>query len=120
MSALSARLSVGFSWIGHTLMHIVSALYLTLVLALEKDWQIPYDQLIRLWTLGALLIGLGAPLAGWLADRWSNAKMMAVFFVLTGIGAIIASQAGDTESLWIGLAVLGLGASIYHPVGMAW
>ena len=34
MSAQSARLSLGFSWVGHSLMHIVSGLYLTVVLAL--------------------------------------------------------------------------------------
>jgi len=120
MGDLSARLSVGFSWIGHTLMHIVAALYLTVVLALEREWQLPYDELIRLWTLGALLIGLGAPLAGWLGDRWSDSRMMAVFFLMTGGGAIWAGLADGPDALWIGLAVLGLGASIYHPVGMSW
>lgn len=117
---LSARLSVGFSWGGHTLMHIVSALFLTVVLTLEKEWALPYDELIRLWTLGSLLIGLGAPLAGWLADRWSDAGMMAVFFWITGAGAVWAGLAADPHGLWLGLAVLGLGASIYHPVGMSW
>lgn len=120
MPDLSARLSIGFSWAGHTLMHIVSALYLTVVLALEKEWSLPYDELIRLWTLGSLLIGLGAPLAGWLSDRWSNSGMMAVYFLLTGAGAIAAGRANDPHQLWLGLAVLGVGASIYHPVGMAW
>ncbi|HEY0835886.1 MAG TPA: MFS transporter [Azospirillum sp.] len=120
MGDLSARLSVGFAWVGHTLMHIVAALYLTVVLALEREWQLPYDELIRLWTLGALLIGLGAPLAGWLGDRWSDSRMMAVFFLMTGGGAIWAGLADGPDALWIGLAVLGLGASIYHPVGMSW
>ncbi|HYH17175.1 MAG TPA: MFS transporter [Azospirillum sp.] len=120
MGDLSARLSVGFAWVGHTLMHIVAALYLTVVLALEREWQLPYDELIRLWTLGALLIGLGAPLAGWLGDRWSDSRMMAVFFLMTGGGAVWAGLADGPDALWIGLAVLGLGASIYHPVGMSW
>ncbi|WP_448189688.1 MFS transporter [Azospirillum sp. sgz301742] len=120
MTELSARLSVGFSWVGHTLMHIVAALYLTVVLALEREWNLPYDDLIRLWTLGALLIGLGAPLAGWLGDRWSNSKMMAAFFLLTGAGAVACGLADTPSGLMAALAVLGLGASIYHPVGMAW
>lgn len=88
MTDTSARLSIGFSWIGHALMHIVSALFLTVVLALEREWKLPYDELIRLWTLGALMIGVGAPLAGWLGDRWSECRMMAVFFLLTGAGTI--------------------------------
>ncbi|MBP2315880.1 MFS transporter [Azospirillum soli] len=120
MTDTSARLSIGFSWVGHTLMHIVSALYLTVVLALEKEWNLPYDELIRLWTLGSLLIGLGAPLAGWLGDRWSESRMMAAFFLVTGAGAVASGLAdGPTQMLWA-LAALGLGSSIYHPVGMAW
>ncbi|MCW2236801.1 MFS transporter [Azospirillum canadense] len=120
MTDLSARLSIGFSWIGHALMHIVSALFLTVVLALEREWHLPYDELIRLWTLGALLIGLGAPLAGWLGDRWSECRMMAVFFLVTGAGTMACGLTeGPTSLLWA-LAALGLGSSIYHPVGMAW
>lgn len=120
MGDVSARLAVGFTWIGHLLMHLLTALFLTVVLALETEWQLPYDELIRLWTLGALMIGLGAPLAGWLGDRWSESGMMAVFFLVTGVGSIAAGLADGTDALWIALAVLGLGASIYHPVGMAW
>lgn len=119
-TSASARLSIGFAWAGHSLMHIVSALYLTVVLALETEWRLSYDDLIRLWTLGAFLIGMGAPLAGWLGDRWSSAGMMAVFFLMTGAGAVACGLSdGPTALLW-SLALLGLGASIYHPVGMAW
>ena len=39
----------GFAWVGHSLMHIVSALFLTIVLALETEWKLSYDELIRLW-----------------------------------------------------------------------
>ncbi len=120
MAARSSHLAVGFSFIGHSLMHIHAGLYLTIVLALEDAWAMGYDELIRLWTFGALLIGLGAPLAGWLADRWSDRGMMAVFFLLTGGGSILAGLADGPLVLWIGLAALGLGASIYHPVGMSW
>ncbi|MHA7065183.1 MFS transporter [Azospirillum argentinense] len=120
MTDTSARLSIGFSWIGHALMHIVSALFLTVVLALGREWKLPYDELIRLWTLGALMIGVGAPLAGWLGDRWSECRMMAVFFLLTGAGTIACGLTDGPEALLWALAVLGLGSSIYHPVGMAW
>ncbi|WP_207456523.1 MFS transporter [Azospirillum sp. SYSU D00513] len=120
MSDLSARLSLGFSWVGHSLMHIVSGLYLTVVLALQHEWHLSYDELIRVWTLGATLIAVGAPLAGWLGDRWSESRMMAVFFLLTGAGSIVSGLASDTGVLFWGLALLGLGASIYHPVSMSW
>jgi MFS transporter, FSR family, fosmidomycin resistance protein len=115
----SSTLAIGFCWAGHTLMHILGGLYLTVVLVLETDWHVSYDQLLRLWTLGSLLIGVGAPLAGWLGDRWSEVRMLAVFFLLSGLGAGIAGFSMGETGLWLGLAVMGLGCSIFHPVGMS-
>jgi MFS transporter, FSR family, fosmidomycin resistance protein len=120
MSSRSGRLALVFSCIGHTQMHVLAGLYLTVVLVLETDWQLSYDHLLRLWTLGALLIGVGAPIAGWLGDRWSESRMMVVFHIITGLGAVLAGLAGDETGLMLGLALLGIGASIYHPVGLAW
>jgi FSR family fosmidomycin resistance protein-like MFS transporter len=120
MPARSARLTLIFSGLGHAYMHVLAALYLTIVLGLEREWAMGYDDLIRLWTVGSLLVGVGAPLAGWLGDRWSNVGMMVVFFLLTGCGSIAAGLADGPTALAIGLGVLGLGASIYHPVGISW
>lgn len=120
MDVQSARLSIAFSCAGHLLFHLLTALYLTVVLSLETAWAMPYDDLIRLWTFGSLLIGIGAPLAGWLGDRWSDARMMVAFFLITGGGTVGAGLADQPAGLWLSLAALGLGASIYHPVGMSW
>lgn len=120
IEARSAKLSVAFACIGHAAMHILAALYLTIVLDLERSWSMGFDDLIRLWTLGSLMIGIGAPLAGWLGDRWSDARMMVLMFLITGLGAILAGLSDTPQGLTAALAVLGLGASIYHPVGMSW
>ncbi|GAB5389674.1 MAG: MFS transporter [Alphaproteobacteria bacterium] len=121
---LSGLLSQGFSCLGHFMMHLLTGLYLTLVLAVERSdgvgWEMGYGDLLELWTLGALLVGLGAPLAGFLADRWHSGLMIVIFFIMTGAGAVVAGFANDSTMLWLGLALLGLGGSIYHPVGMAW
>ncbi|MEQ8964638.1 MAG: MFS transporter [Azospirillaceae bacterium] len=120
MTPNAARLAIAFSCAGHAAMHILTALYLTVVLTLVRGWERSYDELIGLWTLGALMIGLGAPVAGWLGDRWGEARMMVVFFLVTGGGCMAAGFVGGSLGLTLALAVLGLGASIYHPVGLAW
>ncbi len=71
MAQGSARLPLVFSCLGHTYMHLFTAFYFVIVLALEDAWTLPYHELIELWTLGALLVGLVALPAGWLGDRWS-------------------------------------------------
>ncbi len=101
-------------------MHILTGLYLTVVIGLVDVWTMPYDELIRLWILGSLMVGLGAPLAGWLGDRWSPSKIMVVFFLVTGGGAMAAGLVDGPAGMVVALAALGIGASIYHPVAFAW
>jgi MFS family permease len=120
MPASSARLSLLFSCLGHAYMHLFTAFYFVIVLALEVDWRLPYHELIKLWTLGALLVGLGALPAGWLGDRWSATGMMVVYFLGLGLAGIVCGLLDTPTALLVGLAAIGLFASIYHPVGIAW
>ena len=101
-------------------MHMFAAFYFVIILALEDVWAFSYDELIKLWTLGALLIGLGALPAGWISDRWSRSMMMVIMFLGMGISSVICGFSTGKTSLFIGLSFLGLFCSIYHPVGVAW
>jgi FSR family fosmidomycin resistance protein-like MFS transporter len=116
----SLGLAQGFAAIGHFYIHFFTSIYFVIVLALEKEWGQSYGELIGLWTAGSLLVGVGALPAGWLGDRWSARGMMAVFFVGIGAAAMLCGFTNGPVSLAIGLAGIGLFASIYHPVGIAW
>jgi len=118
--ARSARLVLGFSCLGHAYSHLVTLLYLTVVLALEREWAMGYADLIRLSSLGALLFGAAALPMGWVGDRWSAAGMMVVYFLATGLATVLTGFARNPTEIMLGLAAIGLAASIYHPVGMAW
>ena len=115
-----SRLVMLFACLGHFFTHLLLALFATVVLALEEVWSLPYDRLIGLWTLGAFLLGAGAPLAGWLSDRWGETKMMVVFFLAIGLATASAGLTSGPASLTAALAGLGLAGSIFHPVAMAW
>ena len=101
-------------------MHMFAAFYFVIVLSIEKEWHIAYDDLIKLWSLGALLIGLGAIPFGWLSDKWSRSSVMAIMFIGMGFSSIISGFSNSTSMLFFGLSMLGLFCSIYHPVGIAW
>ncbi len=120
MPTSSARYSFIFSCFGHTYIHLFTAFYFVIVLALEAEWGRPYDEMIELWIPGALLVGVAALPAGWLSDRWSARGMMVVFFIGMGGSAIICGLAQGPIVLTIGLTGVGLFAAIYHPVGIAW
>lgn len=120
MSTLSARLSLLFSCLGHAYMHLFAAFYFVIVLQLEQVWQLPYHEAVELWTLGALLVGLGAIPAGWLGDRWSAPAMLVIMFVGMGGASIFCGLTDGPATLMIGLSGIGLFAAIYHPVAIAW
>src|SRR5215469_1438974 len=120
MNSRSAGLALAFSSVGHFFAHLLMLLYPTVLLVLEGHWGMSYGELLSLSLGGFVLFGLGALPAGWLGDRWSAEGMMVVFFVGTGGAAIATGLTDGPAALAVGLGVIGLFGSIYHPVGTAW
>ena len=120
MPTSSSRLTLGFASVAHTYSHMFVLFFATVVLVLEREWQVPYATLFAYSIPGAVMFGLGALPAGWLGDRWSTPGMMAVFFLGTGAASIFTGLADGPLMLGVGLALIGLFASIYHPVGIPW
>ena len=120
MRVASPRLSLVFASVGHAFSHLFMLLYATVVLALEGEFDRPYGELLTLSLPGFIAFGIGALPAGWLGDRWSAAGMMVVFFVGTGAASILTGFARTPFEIAVGLTLIGVFASIYHPVGIAW
>ena len=115
-----SKLTVTYAALGHLLMHMFAAFYFVIVLAIEDDWKLSYDELLNLWFLGSLLVGLGALPAGWISDRWSRSGMIAIMFIGLGISSLLCGLSGNKVSLFISLSLLGLFCAIYHPAGISW
>ena len=116
----SVRPTVAFVNVGHTYAHLFMLLYPTVLLALEGRWGLGYAELLPLGVAGYFLFGIGALPAGWLADRWNSARLIVMFFVGTGAASILTGFALGPWTLGLGLTLVGLFASIYHPVAIAW
>lgn len=78
-----------------------------------------YAEMIPYGVPSLILFGAGAPLAAHLADKWNRNAMIAVFFIGIGLASIATGFATSPLQIAIGLAVLGVFAAIYHPVGIA-
>ncbi len=120
MSNNGSRLSLVFSCLGHFYVHLFTAFYFVIVLSLEDVWALPYHELIELWTLGALMVGLVALPAGWLSDRVGAPIMMIAFFLGLGASSLFAGFADGPRMLMLSLGGIGVFAAIYHPVGIPW
>lgn len=120
MSRSSGFLTLAFSSLAHTYSHLFTLLYATVVLVLEREWGMGYDTLFALSIPMSVLFGAAALPAGWMGDKWSASGMMALFFLGVGLCAIATGLADTPLTICLGLAGIGLFASIYHPVGIPW
>jgi len=66
-----------------------------------------------------VLFGACAPIAAHMADHWNRNGMLTVFFVGIGMASILTGFAQSLLQIGLGLALIGIFASIYHPVGIA-
>jgi MFS family permease len=112
-------LRLAFLNIGHAYDHLFMLLYTTVVLALEDVFQMTYGELIALSFPGFAAFAVGALPAGWLGDRWDRTYLMAAFFLGIGGASILTGLAQSPWQIAVGLSLIGLFASIYHPVGIA-
>lgn len=114
-----ARRVINFVNVAHLIDHMFMLIFPTAVLVMQADFGRSYGELLALSVGGFIAFGAGSIPSGWLGDRWSRRHMLGVFFFGMGGAAILA---GVTTSIWalaVALTLLGLFASIYHPVGTA-
>ena len=106
--------------IGHFLDHLFMLIFATVAaLALYREWNIGYAELLAYATPGFFAFGLFSLPAGWLADRWSRDGMMVVFFIGIGLVSVATGFAMQPIQIGIGLFAIGIFGAIYHPVGLA-
>jgi MFS family permease len=105
--------------IGHGLDHLLMLLFPVVAALAASAFDEDYSVLLALSTGSWLAFGLGSMPAGWLADRWSRRGMLAVFFIGSGAACLLTAAAQNYWQIAGALALLGVFASIYHPVGVA-
>ncbi|MDC1087076.1 MFS transporter [Alphaproteobacteria bacterium] len=105
--------------IGHLLDHFMMLIFAKAAFDAGREFGLSYEEIIVYGTLGVVLFGAAAPLAGWLADKFSRAILITIYPFGLSLGAFLASMSQSTEMLGLSLGVLGFFAAIYHPVGIA-
>ncbi len=103
---------------GHALDHLFLLIFATAVAAIAAEWKMVWQDLMP-YTVGAFtMFGLGSLPAGRLGDLWGRRAMMVVFFLGLGATAMLVALTSGVWSLAAALTLMGVFASIYHPVGI--
>ena len=106
--------------VGHFLDHYFMLIFATVAaLALSAGWGMTYSELLPYGAPGFTAFALCSLPMGILADRWGRDRMMAIFFFGIGLSSILTGFAQTPIQLGIGLLLIGVFGSIYHPVGLA-
>ena len=105
--------------IGHLIDHFMMLIFAKAAYDSGRYFGLNYDEMIIYGTLGMVLFGATAPLAGFLSDKYGRMPLMIAYHFGIGISAILASLSTSTYQLALCLALIGMFASIYHPVGIA-
>jgi MFS family permease len=106
--------------VGHFLDHLFMLVFATVAaLALAREWQLSYGELIPYAMPGFIAFGALALPAGWLADKWSRHGMLVIFFIGIGAASSLTALAQTPLQIGAGLFAIGVFAAIYHPVGIA-
>ena len=105
--------------IGHALDHMFLLIFATAVASVAADFGFARWEDLMPYSAGAfLMFGLGSVPAGRLGDLWGRRSMMLIFFFGLGASALLCALVQSPWQMAAGLAVLGLFAAIYHPVGI--
>lgn len=105
--------------IGHALDHLFLLIFATAVGAIAVDFGIARWEELMPYSVGAFfMFGLGSVPSGRLGDLWGRRPMMLVFFFGLGAAALVTALAQNPWQIAIGLTLIGVFASIYHPVGI--
>jgi MFS family permease len=113
------RVVRGLLNIAHALDHLFLLIFAAAVSSIAADMGLSQWQDLMPYGAGAFfMFGLGSLPAGRLGDLWGRRSMMLVFFWGMGAASILTAFAQTPWQLAASLTLMGVFASIYHPVGI--
>jgi MFS family permease len=77
------------------------------------------EAVVRLSFLMYFAYGIGALPAGYLADRWEARRLLIAGVYAMGLGLALVGFFPSPSLIPLWLLIVGLGASVYHPAGLA-
>lgn len=116
MQAPAAGL-IWFVGLSHATNHLVMLIFPSVFLLVQREFALSYVELGILANAGLLCYGLGALPAGMLADRIGGTRILAIWLLGGSLACIGVGLSTGPWTLGVGLAVLGLCASLHHPAG---
>jgi MFS family permease len=104
---------------GHFFTHFLTLAFPAITIPLTTAFAMPLEDVVKLSFWMYLLFGALALPVGVIVDRWRAKPMLILGIATMGAGLIVAGAFPGPIIMTTALAFVGVGASIYHPAGMA-
>ncbi len=108
-----------FSSVCHFLSHMLILVFPAVTMPLVLSFGMSLEEVIRISFLMYLTYGICALPVGFIVDRWEARKMLLFGLAGMGLGLILAGAAPGPGTMAASLVLVGMGASVYHPAGLA-
>ena len=115
----SKRISDRFINFSHFIDHFIMLIFAKAAYDAGKYFNLSYDEIIIYGVFGFVLFGAIAPISAHLADKFSRSLLMVIFHFGIGFSSILAGLSSNVWFLSFSIGLIGIFASIYHPVGIA-
>jgi MFS family permease len=104
----------------HAFTHLYQVALLPLYLLIQRDLGLAnVDQATLLVTVMGVAYFLPSYPMGWLADRFSRKKLLALGLILNGLGFVTLALAPNYALALVAVVLAGLGGSFFHPAATA-
>jgi MFS family permease len=104
---------------GHFFTHFFTLTFPAVAIPLTTSFGMPLEDVVKLSFWMYLLYGVLALPVGLLADRTRAKPLMSGGILLMGVGLMVAGAFPSPRIMTLALAAVGIGASVYHPAGIA-
>jgi len=102
----------------HLVAHAQMIVFPTILLSIHKEFGLGMDQLGIMVAISSFMFGLGAIPAGFYENKLGGKNLLLIYQIGSGCACIFLALARTPFQISLGLAMLGLSSSIYHPAGL--
>ncbi len=102
----------------HFSVHAFMMILPNILLVLKAEFGSGLDTLGVVAMLGSFMFGLGAIPSGWLESRIGSRNLLLVYYSGSILASLVIATASGLVGFTVGLCILGLSVSIYHPAGL--
>jgi MFS family permease len=103
----------------HFFTHFFVLVFPAVTMPLVADLGMPIEDVVKISFLMYLCYGLFALPVGLIVDHWQAKRMLVIGQCLMGAGLLAAGLLRSPGVMTVALGVVGVGASVYHPAGLA-